>query len=312
MVAASVLVLLSAILAFVMGQWLVGAPVGALVEKARRVGRGDFTGPLKLDQRDELGGLASEMNAMCDRLATTLDQLRHADRLATVGKLASGVAHELGTPINVISVRAGAIAAGGMAAEETGQYARAIVAAAGKMTKIIQQLLQFARRRGAHKALHDVRELTKEAVELLRPLADKSGVRFDLASDSTDAKVLADAAQVQQVVTNLAMNAIQSMPRGGVVTLGLSFERAQPPPDVGGDEGDYLCLRVQDTGDGISPENLEHVFEPFFTTKDVGEGTGLGLAVSYGIVRDHGGFISVRSTVGQGTVFTVYLPKASA
>jgi two-component system, NtrC family, sensor kinase len=309
--AASVLVLLSAILAFVMGQWLVGAPVGALVEKARRIGRGDFSGPLMLKRRDELGGLASEMNAMCERLATTLDQLRHADRLTTVGKLASGVAHELGTPINVISVRAGAIAVGGMSPEETGQYARAIVAAAERMTKIIRQLLQFARRRGgSQKALHDLRELTKEAVELLRPLADKSGVRFEVASNANDTRILADAAQIQQVVTNLVMNAIQSMPRGGVITLGLHFERAQPPPDAGGAEGNYLCLRVQDTGGGISADDLAHIFEPFFTTKDVGEGTGLGLAVSYGIVRDHGGFIGVQSKVGEGTVFTVFLPRA--
>jgi two-component system, NtrC family, sensor kinase len=309
--AASVLVLLSTILSFVMGQWLVGAPVRALVEKARRIGQGDFAGPLELNRRDELGGLASEINAMCERLATTLDQLRHADRLATVGKLASGVAHELGTPINVVSVRANAIASGGMSVEETGQYARAIVAAAQRMTKIIQQLLQFARRRGAHKALHDLRELTKEAVELLRPLADKSGVIFETAGDATDAGVLADAAQIQQVVTNLAMNAIQAMPHGGTITFDLCFKRAEPPPDVGGEEADYLCLRVQDTGGGISPDALTHVFEPFFTTKDVGEGTGLGLAVSYGIVRDHGGFIAVQSKVGEGTVFTVFLPRVT-
>jgi two-component system, NtrC family, sensor kinase len=302
------LTIVSALLSFLMGQWLVGAPVRILSEKARRIGRGDFSGAVTLPQNDELTDLAREINAMCDRLVMTLDQLRHADRLATVGKLASGVAHELGTPLNVVGARARMVATGETTLEESREYAGIIVGATDRMTATIRQLLQFARRSGPNKAPHDVRKLVAEAVELLRPLARKVQAELTLASSNADATANVDAGQIQQVITNLVMNAIQAMPRGGIVELNVQKERVTPPGEANRPEGDYLCLRVQDEGEGISPENLTRIFEPFFTTKDVGAGTGLGLAVSYGIVRDHGGWIAVESKVRAGATFSVYLP----
>jgi signal transduction histidine kinase len=302
------LVILSALLSFVMGQWLVGTPVRILSEKARRIGRGDFAGPVSLRQRDELSDLAREVNAMCERLVTTLDQLRHADRLGTVGKLASGMAHELGTPLNVIGARAQMIQSGEATPEEAREYAGIIVSAAGRMTTIIRQLLQFARRRGPDKAPVDLRKLAAGAIDLLRPLARQAGVRLELASSDDGPTASGDAAQIQQVVTNLVMNAIQAMPRGGLVELSLGKERVEPPAELHMPESEYLCLRVRDEGEGIPPDNLPRVFEPFFTTKDVGMGTGLGLAVAYGIIRDHGGFIAVESKVNEGATFSVYLP----
>jgi signal transduction histidine kinase len=147
---------------------------------------------------------------------------------------------------------------------------------------------------------------------LLRPFAAKRSV--DVAIE-TAAKELAgpvDAGQLQQVISNLVMNAIQATAAGGHVKLRWYERRAEPPPDVGGAEGTYLCLDVADDGEGIRPENLPRVFEPFFTTKDVGEGTGLGLAVSYGIIRDHGGWIMVKSQLGEGSTFTVFVPGTAA
>lgn len=302
------LVVVSALLSFLMGQWVVGTPVRILSEKARRIGRGDFSGPVKLRQKDELTDLAHEMNAMCDRLVTTIDQLRHADRLATVGKLASGVAHELGTPLNVVAARARMVAAGETTPEESREYAGIIVGATDRMTATIRQLLQFARRRGPEKALHDVRKLVADAVELLRPLAKKASAELALAPADGDTTASVDAGQIQQVVTNLVMNAVQAMPRGGLVELSVYKDRVEPPREHQRPEGEYICLRVRDQGEGIAPENLPRIFEPFFTTKDVGAGTGLGLAVSYGIVRDHGGWIAVDSKVGAGASFFVYLP----
>ena len=113
---------------------------------------------------------------------------------------------------------------------------------------------------------------------------------------------------MQQVLTNLVVNAIQAMPAGGTVLVDIARARTRPPAEHGGAEGEYLCVRVRDQGEGIAAEHLPHVFEPFFTTKDVGEGTGLGLAVAYGIVREHGGFIDVESKLGEGSDFSVYLP----
>jgi two-component system NtrC family sensor kinase len=302
------LTIVSAVLSFAMSQWLVGAPVRALSEKARQVGQGTFSPPVMLGQRDELAELASEMNRMAERLAATMEQLRHADRLAIVGTLASGVAHELGTPLNVVQARAGMIASDEATAEEAKDYARVIVGAADRMTKTIRRLLQFARREGLQKEARDLGELVKDSLDLLRPLANKRSVRLQLSSTDADAKASVDAGQIQQVVTNLVMNAIQAMPRGGTVEASLKRRRALPPAGVGGEEAEYWCLLVKDDGEGIAPEHIPHIFEPFFTTKDVGECTGLGLAVTYGIIREHGGWIAVESGLHKGAAFSVYLP----
>ena len=307
-VLATALALVSALLSFAMSQWLVGAPVRALSEKARRVGRGQFSGTVVLPQRDELGDLAREMNGMANRLAATMHQLRHADRLATVGTLASGVAHELGTPLNVVSARATMIATGEANAEESKDYARVIVGAADRMTGTIRRLLQFARREGLQTATCDMRALVKESLELLQPLARKRSVTLEVVAAGDDARANVDAGQIQQVIANLVMNAIQAMSGGGTVMVTIGRGRSLPPADIGGAEADVLWVRVKDDGDGIAPAQLPHIFEPFFTTKDVGEGTGLGLAVTYGIIREHGGWITVESRPREGSTFSVFLP----
>jgi signal transduction histidine kinase len=298
---------LSAIIAFVLGHWIVGRPVRVLAQKAQRIGRGEFDGPLELRSADELAELAREMNAMCERLATTIDQLRHADRLATVGKLASGVAHELGTPLNVVSARAEMILAGRTSMDENREYARVIATAAERMTATISQLLQFARRKNVQRDSRDVAALVRETADLLRPLAKRRSVEIDIDIDSAG-EASVDGGQLQQVVTNLVMNAIQASKEGGHVMVSVRETTESPPADIGGPRRDGVSIRVEDEGAGIRPEDLPHIFEPFFTTKEVGEGTGLGLAVSYGIVRDHGGWISVQSEVGVGTTFSAFLP----
>jgi signal transduction histidine kinase len=300
----------SALLSLLLGVWLVGRPVTALVEKARRIGWGDFSGPLQLRQADEFAILAREMNSMCNRLSSTLEQLRHADRLTTVGKLASGVAHELGTPLNVISARATMIANGEVNGEEAVDGARIIAGAARRMTTIIRHLLEFARKRGAQKAPRNIQLLVEEAVGLLRPLSEKRGVSLVVAPapPEVDTAAAVDAAQLEQVVTNLVMNAIQAMPSGGSVNVRVTRESASPPWQVGESKSDYLCIRVIDHGEGIEPEHLPHIFEPFYTTKDVGDGTGLGLSVSYGIMQEHRGWIAVESKINQGSTFAIFLP----
>jgi two-component system, NtrC family, sensor kinase len=299
-----------------LGAWLLGRPLASLAYNARRVGRGDFSGPLALAQRDEIGELAAEMNAMCDRLVeasarvaaeaagrvAAQDQLRHADRLMTVGKLASGIAHELGTPLNVVGMRAGMIAAGEATGEETFAYARAIVDACEQMTRIVRQLLDFARPRGPEKVAQDVRPVVARAVELLEALAAKSRVTLVTRALAGGPPAVADidAGQIQQVITNLVVNAVQAMSAPGAVEVTVARE------------GEHVCVRVRDEGRGVAPEDLPHVFEPFFTTKDVGQGTGLGLSVAYGIVREHGGWMDAKSTPGAGSVFSAYLPAAEA
>jgi two-component system NtrC family sensor kinase len=317
-----VMVTVCGAIALLLGGWFVGRPIRSLVDKAQRIGHGDLSGPLALRQRDEIGELADEMNAMCDRLGaaaadlavateakiTMLEQLRHADRLSTVGKLASGIAHELGTPLNVVSGRARMIASG-LDPTEAHDSADIIVVQAQRMTRIIRQLLDFARRRSAHKSPEDLRQVARQTVSLLSPIAEKKKVEIVLVEPDDAFLAEVDASQLQQALTNLIVNGIQAMPQGGTITVSMARAQTQPPADVSGAYGPYLRLDVTDEGVGMAADTMAHIFEPFFTTKPVGEGTGLGLSVTYGIVKEHGGWLAVSSLVGKGSTFSVYLPE---
>jgi signal transduction histidine kinase len=322
----TLLATIMALLAAGLGTFFVGRPMRALIDKARRVGGGDFSGPLRFPQRDELGELAREMNAMCEQLVeantlraaetaarlAALEQLRRADRLTTVGTLASGVAHELGTPLNIVGARAGMIAERETSPEETVESARVIVEACQRMSRIIRQLLDFARPRGPERVAADVRDIARRAMALLGPMATRKGITLKLHEDAVPARAEVDAGQIEQVITNVLVNAMQATPGRGSVEVEVSTERAMPPPDLDGPEAEYVCARVRDDGSGIAPEDLPRVFEPFFTTKDVGEGTGLGLSVAHGIVHEHRGFMTVESAPGRGTTFTIHLPCGRA
>jgi len=303
-------IVLSAILVHLAGLWLLGRPLRSITSKIQRVGRGDLDGPLGLVRGDELGIIGRELDDMCTRLAelqrkaseeteariTALEQLRHADRLGTVGMLASGVAHELGTPLNVVLARAQMIARGESEGDEIQEDAREIVAQTERMTRIIRQLLDFARRRPPSREPADLRALASSVVSMLSPLAGRHRVELTLAEG---APVLADVdvGQMQQIMTNLTMNAIQAQPEGGRVNV--RVEAA----------GDEAILRIEDEGPGMAPEVRERAFEPFFTTKEVGKGTGLGLSVVHGMVEEHGGRIELDSEPGRGTRVIVSLPR---
>jgi signal transduction histidine kinase len=322
LVTTAVLVGAFGLVAMLLGIWFVGRPIHGLIEQARRVGAGDLSQRLSLKQRDEIAELAGEMNVMCDRLAAAneqiaaatsakiaaLDQLRHAERLSTVGKLASGIAHELGTPLNVISGRAKMIAAGELTGDEIPQSSRIIAEQSERMAKIIRQLLDFARRRHASKAPRDLRQTARTTLALLATLAAKQKVELVLV-DGAETIAEVDDGQIQQALTNLVVNGIQAMTKGGKLVVDISRARVKPPADIGGDEADFVRVAVRDQGDGIPADVLAHVFEPFFTTKGVGEGTGLGLSVTYGIAHEHGGWVDAQSEPGKGSTFSIYLPQ---
>jgi signal transduction histidine kinase len=305
------------------GQRSIGRPIRSLVEQARRVGLGDLSQRLTLAQKDELGDLVVEMNAMCDQIAEArakastetqakfeaVTQLRHAERLSTVGKMAAGVAHELGTPLNVISGRARMITRGKGLPDSVVENATIIDGQAQRMTAIIRQLLTFARGSTPKKALVVLPEIAQKTLDMLRPLAKRHNVNLRLECADQEARVDADAGQLEQVLTNLVMNAIQAMPQGGEITVAVNDVDAMAPPEYGGSSGRYQRLDVRDQGTGILQADLDRIFEPFFTTRDVGEGTGLGLSVTHGIIRDHGGWIAVETKINQGSRFSVYLPR---
>jgi signal transduction histidine kinase len=142
-------------------------------------------------------------------------------------------------------------------------------------------------------------------------MAQKKRLTVGFVGEGEPARAAVDAGQLQQALTNLVVNAIHATGEGGTLTVGLERATVAPPPDVGGAPGGDLKRVVKDTGTGMSPEQREHLFEPFFTTKGVGEGTGLGLSVAYGIVREHGGWIGVESEQGRGSCFSIYLPPGT-
>ena len=309
------------------GAWLVGAPIAGLIAQARRVAAGDLGARSQPRQHDELGELTRELNKMLDRLevaaaevrASTLgriaalEQLRHAERLTTVGRIASSVAHELGTPLNVVSGRARLILEN---AGEAESHARIVIDQADRMTKIIRQLLDYARRRPPQKEEQDLGKLASDVLPLLATLASKKQVEMQFRNEAGPAMVIADRTQVQQALTNLIVNAIQASASGGTVDVTLREARARRPArgrhEIDGDavlEGYDLCVR--DHGPGMSPDVLARVFEPFFTTKPVGESTGLGLSVAQDIVDEHGGWLAAESEPGRGSRFTLFLPRRS-
>jgi two-component system, NtrC family, sensor kinase len=296
---------LSGALAAVLGSRMVGRPVAALVRSVRTIGDGDFVPPAMGPRRDELGSLAVELSALGTRLAER-ERLRHDDRLRTVGQLASGVAHELGTPLSVVAVRARLIATREAMGDEAVANATAILEQSERMTRLIRQLLDYSRRSTGAAGTVDLRQTALQAVEMLEPLARGRAVSVVVEADPGDVQVRGDGSQLQQVVTNLVMNAVQAMPAGGKVEIrtGRSAAergRASRPED-------RCWIRVSDQGPGIPPDDLPHIFDPFFTTKPAGEGTGLGLAVAQAIVEEHGGWIAVHSEPGRGTMFTAFLP----
>ena len=302
------------------GSRIVARPMRALIERFRKVGAGDLTSGATPPSDDEFGVLAKELDEMIRQLSQsresllsehkarleTVEQLQHAERLTTVGKLASGIAHELGTPLNVISGYARLIANGQETGEAAADAARIIDEQTHRITKIVRQLLDFARRGRPKLAMVDLRSTVGRALNLAAVLAKKANVRLDY--QEPDAAMLADIddGRMQQVIVNLVHNAIQASPSGSAVEVEMTHAPAQRPGTSATTDAVRIC--IADRGAGIPAEDVHRVFEPFFTTKAVGEGTGLGLSVSHGILQEHGGWIEVASEVGKGSRFSVYLP----
>jgi len=315
----------AAVVVLVVGVRLVGRPLDRLTAKVERIARGDLTGPVVIAGKHELTQLAESLNKTCEALAearssveaesaariAAIEEARHADRLRTVGQLASGVAHELGTPLAVIGGRAALIAEDRLEPEDARQSARIISTQVDRLAGIIRQLLVFARRGATERTLVNVEQAARECAAMVASVARKRGVEISVSGHGPHHAVECDAAALQQVLTNLVINAIWASDAGGVVEIEVTDEEAEAPA---GSDGPRRCVRVDvhDSGAGIADEHLGRVFEPFFTTKEVGQGTGLGLSIVHGILSDHGGWITVASQLGAGTCFTFYLPASPA
>ena len=259
-------------------------------------------GPFLVEEEKLIDAVAREVALIVERKEAAEEksrlqsQLIHADRLATIGQLAAGVAHELNEPLGNILGFAQLTKKCPDLPEQAEQDMEKIVTASLYAREVIKKLMVFGRRMPPRKTQVNLNQVVEEGFYFLEARCAKGGIQVvrNLAPDLPE--ITADAAQLNQVLVNLAVNAVQAMPGGGTLTVST---RA-------GDSS--VVLIVEDTGAGMSEEVLEKVFLPFFTTKDVDEGTGLGLAVVHGIVTSHGGSIDVESRPGQGTRFEVHLP----
>ncbi len=323
----AVALLIGSAATLLVGFLLVGRRVHEMVATTKRVAGGNLS--LRVHRRrsaDELGALDDEIEAMIVALAgkqeriehetakriQALDQLRHADRLTAVGRLAAGLAHELGTPLNVVMGRARLIADAEVTGNEARDNAAIVAREAERMSVLIRRLLDFSRRSTLAQKPTDVASVVRHVAELLSSLARASDVEIEVAGGSSVTMLPADQEQLEQALVNLAMNGIQAMPKGGRLTFQLARVSARAPNAVGSDERAWLKVSVEDEGSGIAPEIRDHIYDPFFTTKPVGEGTGLGLSIVHSVIEDHGGFIRVESEPGKGSRFHVHLPMPEA
>jgi PAS domain S-box-containing protein len=232
-------------------------------------------------------------------------QLMQAEKMSSIGVLAAGVAHEINNPLNSVAGYAEALLrrfrdtpdlAVDPRLEDFQGYLNVIIREAYRCKGVIDGLLSFSRKSDGTISSVDVNELMKEVLELLRHKSryDKVTIDFDGCADPPVVK--GDAAALRQVFLNLVLNAVQAIDGPGLVAISTAVK------------GDEVVVRVRDTGSGIAPETLDQIWNPFFTTKSVGQGLGLGLAVSYNIVKKHSGEVQVETEIGKGTLFSVRLP----
>jgi two-component system NtrC family sensor kinase len=303
---------------FVTRRWI-NQPISQLMNGIEHLGKGHFDTRINLKGKDELSDLARSFNEMAGELKKAQERviqeaeiklelersLRQSEKLATIGQLASGLAHEIGTPLNIIGGRAELIKRRLEDKEGAQKNLDTIVQQTERITKIIQQLLGFVRKKKPEQKSLKIDTLLEITLDFLDHQIQKQDVRVVREISDDLPPVMCDPDQLQQVFLNLILNAIQSMPEGGILRLSASSKWISKEGLENG-QRQYVVVSVRDTGLGMEKEVVQNIFNPFFTTKDTG--TGLGLMVSQGIVRDHEGWIDVESELGKGSVFNVYLP----
>ena len=307
------------LLAIVIGSvvvWLVVSrathPLEELRDSAEAVGQGDFSRRVKVRSRDECGQLAQVFNQMTenvkqsreelqltvDTLRTTQAQLIQSEKLSGIGEFVAGVAHELNNPLTSVLGFSELLAADNLDPRHK-RYLDRVQKSAERCQKIVQALLSFARRHKPERKAVCVNSLIEAALEILTYQLRTSNIQVTTQLDPRLPLAMVDPHQIQQVFLNLINNARQAieahLPKGWIKITSSA-------------NGQVVRVTVQDSGPGITPENLSKIFDPFFTTKELGKGTGLGLSLCYGIIREHGGTILPRSQPGEGATFIIELP----
>jgi len=299
--------------------------VSMLAQGMERVAGGDLDYTINVKRKDEMGELANAFNAMTSDLkkakhelmewGNTLEkkvqekteaihraqaQLIHSEKLASLGRMAAGVAHEINSPLTGIVTFGHLLLKKFPPGTQEREDIEVIIDQANRCSTIIKGLLGFARASAAEKALTNINDVLHSSINIVRNKADFFDIKLITDFDPSLLRVKADSSQLQQVFLNMIVNAADAMEGKGTLTL---TTRNAPENNQ-----DFVEVEFRDTGPGIPKENLEKLFEPFFTTKPVGKGTGLGLAVSHGIIQEHGGKIAVTTKLNEGSSFVIKLP----
>ncbi len=266
----------------------------------KSISEGNFHKIEGFRSKDELGSVITAINSMSEELGHREEQIIQSKKLASLGILTAGVAHEITNPLNNISMIAQTYDElyPQLSEKDRLEFMLKVDAETDRIRKIVKNLLDFSKPKDANPKEADINDVIHKTLTLVQNMIDVSNVETIVKLDEGLPPVFVDDHQIQQVLVNLITNAVQAMTAGGKLYIA---SRA-------GLAGESVEITVKDTGKGIAPEYLPHIFDPFFSTKGEG-GTGLGLSVSYGIVKNHRGDIRVESKVGVGTTFTVELPR---
>lgn len=320
-----VLIALCCVSLFGASMLLVERPLRQLSVRLRRLASasGGLPRSAATQHGDAIAALASEADRLVEQVrdswaqtqrewqmhALIYERLRRADRLSTLGQLASMIAHDLGTPLNVVSGRAMMISTTPECAPEIVSDSRIIAEQANTMTQLIRRTLDYARRGELALESVDVVALVERAIALVEPIAAHGSVTISLQYEAAIASKV-DEQKVLQILTNIMINGIQALPEGGSLKLRLRVEAVAEPPDARAAAGDYICVSVEDNGVGMPKELRERVFRPL-AAGDRASAIGLGLTVCNAVVREHGGWMSLESEPGIGSRVDVYLPNST-
>jgi signal transduction histidine kinase len=278
----------------------VNRPLKAIEDGIHKIVEGDYKNIPAISTGDEFESLVASLNTMISELNKRSEQLVQSEKMASLGTLTSGVAHELNNPLNNISTSVQILLE--ELEDKDLEYKKVLLTETEEQIQrardIVRALLEFSREKSFKLQKVRFSELVENTIKLIK---GEIPTNVQLAVDvPVDIQGDMDPRRIEQVLINLILNGIQAMEEGG--TLGIRSWREK--------NGSGFCFEVSDTGHGIAPEDLGKIFDPFFTTKDVGKGSGLGLSVSHGIIKQHGGRIEVKSELGNGSTFTVFFPSS--
>jgi len=278
-------------------------PVMKLTDDLREVSRGNLSIRSTISHRDEIGFLSQAFNSMMDSLNQTRKELERAhahmvqtEKMAAMGKLAAGLAHEINNPLGGVLTCLETLRQNFQDEQVRTKYLDLIHSGLERIRRTVKQLLNFGKQRSFQLEPTDINALMNRTLEVTSHQLSSNNISLHRDLDQGLSKIMVDPHQLLQVFVNLILNAIAAMPEGGDLWIKT------------GQENGRVSVAIRDNGCGIPEENIDRIFDPFFSTKDTGQGTGLGLSVSYGIIYDHGGKIEVESEKGMGSEFTILLP----